>query len=259
MSKGAVRTLNILECFLDAQDTFLGVSEVARLLDLDKSTISRELHVLEEHGWLFLEPASKKYALGPKTLQLSHRLLPPIDWPGLALDVMQSLRDGTLETVSIQVKVGMYRVCVFQLPGLHEVRRVIEEGQFLPLFAGSNGKAILAFLPPTELQQYFQVVTLSKLTARTITSPTVLREALLMIRERGYAIGVDERMTGVSGIAVPLFQNEKVVASLSVTGPSGRWTMSKMEQYAPDLIDGGKIVSSRLSMSQGPGGATEET
>lgn len=253
MSKGAVRTLNILECFLETKDNFLGVSEVSRLLGLDKSTISRELHVLEERGWLFMEPTSRKYTLGPKTLLLSHRLLPAIDWPTLALDVMQSLRDATLETVSIQVKVGLYRICIFQLPGLHEVRRVIEEGQFLPLHAGSNGKAILAFISPSELEEFFQVVTLSKLTTHTITSPTVLREALLMVKERGYAIGVDERMTGVSGIAVPLFQGDEVVASLAITGPSSRLTMSRMEQHAQALLDGGRIISNRLAVSQNAG------
>lgn len=247
MSKGAERTLSILECFLDAQESFLGVSEVSRLLGIDKSTISRELHVLERHGWLFIEPMTRKYTLGPKILKLPQRLLPPIAWSSLALDVIQSLRDLTLETVSIHAKVGLYRVCVFQLPGLHEIRRIIEEGQYLPLYAGSNGKVILAFISHDELDQFFQVITLSQLTSHTITNPTTLRESLLIIRERGYSLGVDERMEGVSGIAAPIYQDGSVVASLSITGPSSRWTMSKMEQYSQALMDGGEIISKRLS------------
>jgi DNA-binding IclR family transcriptional regulator len=250
MSKGSQRILDILDCFLTSDQPLLGVSDVASQLHLDKSVVSRHLHLLARREWLFLEPTHKKYTLGAKMLRIPHKVMPAIDWPQIALEIMQSLQALTRETVAIHVKTGLYRICVYQLPGLYEIRRVIEEGQYLPLYAGSNGKVILAFSSPKDIDHYLQAVTLTQLTPHTITDVTLLRESLLVIRARGYAIAINERVEGVSGIAVPLFQGEHVIASLSVTGPSSRWTLSHMDQHKKALIEAGKLLSQRLTQEK---------
>src|SRR4051812_34705814 len=57
----------------------LGVTELAGVLELNKSTIFRILATLANHGFIEQDLETKKYKLGYKCLELSARLLETID------------------------------------------------------------------------------------------------------------------------------------------------------------------------------------
>src|SRR5512135_828173 len=64
------RGLAILDAFSSGQ-TELGVNELARMLDMHKSTVSRLCATLEQAGYLARDAVTDKYRLGARVQQLT--------------------------------------------------------------------------------------------------------------------------------------------------------------------------------------------
>ena len=247
------KALLILCQFLDAPD--IGVSETARRLGMDKSTVFRLLATLQAHTFVTTDPTTKRYRLGPMVLHLSAVLYDQLDLRRVALPVMHRLRKACQETLTLEVRFADVRVCVEQLPSLQPIRRVVEIGQRLPLYAGASGKLLLAFSDDAEA--LLSRLDFKRLTRRTPRTAEVLRQEIEEIRASGYAVSVDEVLSGVSGIAVPVRDYRgRVIASLAASGPSGRLTRGKMERLSDQMIAGAATVSTGLGHRQrGPGPA----
>jgi IclR family pca regulon transcriptional regulator len=74
-----------------------------------------------------------------------------------------------------------------------------------PAYASAMGKALLAHLPPAQLESYLAAVRPEPVTERTITSVDALREELARVREQGYALSEGEHRPGVRSVAAPIF------------------------------------------------------
>ena len=87
---------------------------------------------------------------------------------------------------------------------------------------------------------------LKKYTDHTISDAGELRAHLDAVRRQKFAIDNEEYFLGARCIAVPIFNHtERVVAALSVVGPTVRMTTSKIEEFIPLVQDAGRSVSRR--------------
>ena len=68
-SQSLERGLGILASFTSAQP-LLGVSELARAVGLSRSTTHRYMATLTRLGYLQQDPATRRYRLGPRVLDL---------------------------------------------------------------------------------------------------------------------------------------------------------------------------------------------
>jgi DNA-binding IclR family transcriptional regulator len=85
------------------------------------------------------------------------------------------------------------------------------------------GKAILAFLPEVRVDEILDRHGLPQQTDRTITTREDLEERLERVRENGYALDREERLTGLTCVAAPIRSDDGgVVGSISVSGPASR-------------------------------------
>jgi len=76
-----------------------------------------------------------------------------------------------------------------------------------------------------------------------------LKKCLKKIKRDGYAIDKEEFKIGINCLGVPIINNEgKAIASISVTGPSSRFTLSKMKKLKDTLINLSKDISHHLNM-----------
>ena len=176
----------ILDCFSVARPE-LGVREAARLANISPSTAGRLMGEMENAGILQQNPASKAYSPGSKVLTWSSVYLALLNIRTTALPFMENLRRETGETVTLYVLEGNDRLCVERMESQHNIRMVTRVGSRLPLYAGSAGKAILAFLPEADREEYLAGVVLKPLTDQTIHDPAVLRQELVKIRQEGVA------------------------------------------------------------------------
>ncbi len=242
----AERIVRVLKAFADSGSA-LGVSELARRLDLPKSVVHRTLTSLVGTGFLQKEEASGRYRLGPEAIGLGLAALGRVDLVEIALPHMEVLRSRTGETVTLSVRVGNARVYVAQLVSPQDVKMTVEIGRRWPLYAGASGRAMLAMLSPADLEQHFATVELVALTERTIVAPDGLRASLAAVRAQGCAVSLGERDPWAGAVAAAVITPAQgVLGAVSVCGPLPRFTQERVEAFVPALKEAVQGIAERL-------------
>ena len=193
--------------------------ELADLCRLNRSTAWRILATLEEEGLVDRDPATNRYSIGPAAARLAAAATDSL--PRAARPHLEELSRRTEETVSLAVPRRLQLVYVDQVQAPH-VMAADWLGRAVPLHATSTGKALLAFLPPEELDTTV-TRSLPQFTDRTITDPAELRAELDRTRRRGYAVSRGELETALWGASAPVKDSHgRAVAVISVWGAEGR-------------------------------------
>ena len=226
----------LLDCFSVAQPE-LGVREAARLAAISPSTAGRLMAEMKDAGILKQNPASKAYSPGSKVLTWSSVYLALLNIRTTALPFMEELRRDTGETVTLYVLDGNDRLCVERMESQLNIRMVTRVGSRLPLYAGSAGKAILAFLPEAAREEYLRSVVLKPFTDQTIRDPDAMRLDLAKVRQEGFALSCGEWISEASGVAAPIFgPGGGVLGALSISGPGSRLTVEHLRQIASQAV-----------------------
>jgi DNA-binding IclR family transcriptional regulator len=221
----------------------LGVAELGRKLSLHKSTASRLLATLESEGLLERAPGGDKYRLGYEFVRLAGQVPRSADVRAAARPFLTELAAASNETVHLAVLDGGEVVNVEQVSSPHIVRMKDWVGRRTPLHCVANGKALLAFLPETDLARVL-AGPLARFTPHTLTTKTALRAELERVRARGYAIAQGEIEEGLNAVAAPVRDAAgNVVAALSVSGPAYRMTAAKL----PKLAELTKSIADKIS------------
>ncbi|MDR6226022.1 IclR family transcriptional regulator [Desmospora profundinema] len=229
--RAAERALDILLCFTEAPE--LSLTEIARMTDLNKSTVYRLLATLEEKGFLIRDGDTEKYRLGFRIWELSTHLSQSDDPAILFLPEMEKLRDAIEETVSLYVRDGYERIRVQAVESNQAIRRVAPIGARMPLAVGASSKVLAAFSEPSE-----QALILGDPGWPETVDQGEYLQQLQRIKKEGYATSVEEREAGTSAVAVPVFDRHgKIVAALAVSGPVGRLTVDRMKEVVPHAIE----------------------
>jgi IclR family transcriptional regulator, acetate operon repressor len=228
--QSAERMLALLKTFDDGR-VELGVAEIARALDVHKSTASRLAAALERTG--FLARAGRRYRLGVEVIRLGTIALRSFDLVATMQPGMEKVSQRTGETVNLAVPDGEDVLNVAEVPSTYILSCSGGWiGRRTRPHAVANGKVLLAYgaLPrPRTLERY---------TARTITTLGALERELDQVRGDGYAKAISELEEGLVAVAAPVFDPAGTcVAALSVSGPEFR--------MLPETLDGlGKLCAS---------------
>jgi DNA-binding IclR family transcriptional regulator len=90
-------------------------------------------------------------------------------------------------------------------------------------------------MPAQRREEILLSVPLLALTTNTITDLAALRKELDYIRQQGYAISRGEWTQDASGIAAPVFDPTGIVAAVTISGPSQRFTNDAFARYVPEV------------------------
>lgn len=244
--KSIKRSVQILKSFT-LQSKELGITELSRILHLHKSTIHRILVTLEDEHIVLQNQATKKYRLGMKLFELGNIAKEQIEIRDYAKPIMDELAKKTEESIDLNIISDNKRVSIEKIDSPHDLRRIIQLGRSLPLYCGGSGKAILAFLPASEIERIICKENLICLGPKTITDPVILREHLKEIRKNGYAQSFEERVIGSSSVAAPIFDYEgNVIASISISGPITRFTKKKIPIFISLVKEAAEKISTKF-------------
>lgn len=245
------RASDVLSLFADTRGPTLGVTEIANALGLSKAVVYRILTSFRAKGYIEIDPGTRRYSLGPRSLHLGLAYLRGTDVPTLARPEMEGLSLATDETATLSLRTGWTRVYVDQVTPVRDVKMVIQVGLQVPLHAGASSKAFLAFLEDEDIDEYLKQP-LASLTEATVTSVRALKTELLEIRDRGYAASVGERLDGAASVAAPILDHaSRPVAVISVCGPAERFRATA-DASAAKLLDATGRISARLGYRAGP-------
>ena len=208
--------IDVLETVAFSEEE-LGVTQIGERLRLAKGSVHRHLQTLTERGYLSQNPATSRYAIGPKSRLLS-RLAPEADLVRLAEGPMRELRDKVGHTVVLSERTPRGALVVSKLSGMSAIEIGVRSGSELPFHASAQGKVMLAF-SPRPFQNRVLSKALQSYTHRTLTSTTALERQLALIAKEGYASAPEEAMLGINAVSAPVFDNrDECVAALAIVG-----------------------------------------
>jgi len=216
------RALDVLEVLATADE--LGVSEIAARTGLVPSTAHRLLATLVARGYAAQSPASGRYLLGYKLLELGATLQDRLGrLKSAARPHLEAIQEDTGETTNLVVLDGRNAVYVESVSGTRSVRLFTEIGGAIPAHTSGSGKALLAWREPAEVEALLGGGPLAASTPRTLTTLDALQEDFARIRRRGFSTDNEEHEPGVACVATPILDGAGLpVAAISVSGPTPR-------------------------------------
>ncbi len=238
----------VLKSFSAANLTW-GVADLASHLQLSTSSTHRILSTLADEGILDQDQVTGRYRMGLAAFDMVAAMPKQRSLHEAVLVSMTELRARTGETVQVGVLDGNEVVYVERLESPHTLRVFTELGRRAPAHRTGSGKAILAFLPAEQRNEFLAKWQPDSATEHTITEVGRLREQLRQIRRVGYAENRQESEMGVVSVAAPI-RNETgyAVASLSLAGPSERMDPNRIG-YAHAVTVFSRAVSLQMGWS----------
>ncbi|MFB7724657.1 IclR family transcriptional regulator [Nocardia sp. NPDC056100] len=223
-----------------------GVTEIAAELGVHKSTVSRLIAVLESRGYVEQLSERGKYRLGFTIVRLAGSTSAHMDLPRQSQDVCDELAARLGETTNIAILDSDRIVNVAEAVGSAGVALRTWVGQSCPAHATSSGKVLLAELSATELRTHLSR-RLDSFAPNTITELPALRTQLEQIRRQGWAACEEELEIGLNAVAAPIRDSDgRIIAALSVSGPSYRLPPARFPETARQAIDSAHTISRRL-------------
>ena len=218
------RAARALSLFLESDgDGGLRVTEAARRLRVNKSTVSRLFATLRDLGFVTADADDGRYYVGPTAYAVGCRF----SGAALARAVQQVIRDlsgQSSSTAQLGMLQGNRVVFLTVNPGPHRLRVVARPGDTQYVHASAMGKAMLAALPAGTRDALISTMldrtgTLPAVGPRTYRDPAALLTDLLWTAKRGYSISNEESAAGMVGIGSYVGNAAGVHTALSVAFP----------------------------------------
>ena len=225
-------TLRLLE--LVRQTRSVSASTAAREIEVAPSTAHRLFAMLEQHGLVERDPATKAYSIGPWLVELGLAELRALDIREKARPYLRGLVETVGETAHL---VGLYGSdavfldCIECSAALRATSRI---GQRLPAHCTAAGKVQLAMLPVEYLTKLYPSEQLDGLTPNSTRSRAALFRELARVRKVGFATNKRESETDLHAVAAAITDEVGAVrGAITVAGPPERMKLSRLRAVGP--------------------------
>ncbi len=248
------RTIQSLERALDLLDILahadgeLTLGEIAARSRLNNSTCHHLLATLVKRGYVGRNRRNRAYFLGGRLTELSDRRIKQFNLAALAAPELKQLGDVTGESVHLAVLQGSALVTLAKLESRLPVRVGADDiSKTNAAHATATGKAILAWLPESEIGRVIAANGLTRFTERTIITIPALMEELRLVRRNGCAVDNEEFQPGVVCIGAAIRDHAGAVAgSVSCSMPAMRAKARPREQVKSAVKNCAAAISERL-------------
>ena len=244
------RAVALLKCF-EGGARSLGLSELVRLMGLNKVTVHRLAQSLVSEGLLKKHPGTLRYSISYGLLELGRELLNPRGVIPIAHPILARVAEMTEETVMLNLRDGDKAVIVDEIVSKHPIHYSIGTGFSADLRLGAAGNAILAAMPEAEVEELLTRPEPKRQSGLEYTSEE-MRDLLRTIRAHGFARSVAHRVSGAVGFASAFFGPEgDVMGAIALVHPDNRHPDSEQQDaFAQAVIEAAAEVTEALRFSE---------
>lgn len=209
-------------------------AQIARELDVDRSTALRLLRELESLGYVHRDAVTRRYeVVGEKIYQLLPREPSGKNAADEIREILLQIRDETKEAAMFAVPAEDHMVYMEFITALYPVSVQDERGAVRPMLRSAVGRAYLSALPTESLEGMVGRI----LRKEGSEDPAGIGREIASTRLRGYGMDCNETISGVSCVAVPLLARGLLVGALGITAPSERLTPDRIVQVGRRLLE----------------------
>ncbi|HLZ26508.1 MAG TPA: IclR family transcriptional regulator [Chloroflexota bacterium] len=241
------RGLALLDCFIEQPGPH-SLIELSRRVGLGMPTSLRLIRTLEEAGYLRQDPATKRYRLSWKMLQLQDVTASILDYADVARPYLEDLASTLGEATGMAVLDGTDVRHAIRVSSARIVAANIPPGSLFPPHATAMGKVLLAALEPSVVRDLAVQRPFERFTPTTLTAIDEVLAHLREVAAQGYAVSNEEWEPGLRSLAAPVFTRDcRVVAAVCVTVVRpGVSTLTMERDFLPGLRQAAECISAEL-------------
>ncbi|MGH3510513.1 MAG: IclR family transcriptional regulator [Nocardioidaceae bacterium] len=224
----------------------LGVTEIAALVGLHKSTVSRVLATLQELGLVERDTVTRRFRLGLGVIALAGPMLAELDVRRIAYPVLQELTQRTGETAALMVWDDTAAVCVEQVPSTHQVKHTTPLGTRYRTTSDSSVSVFLAEMQSAHVRELLSSGQVGgpQLDAASIDAYV---ERLGEAKRSGFTLNYGETSIEEVGISAPVYDHRgHVTAAVLASAPYFRVSRQQLEPLVQAVRDAAQEVTRRL-------------
>lgn len=232
--------------YLAASGTPVGVTRVARDLELNSSTCFNLLKTLVHEGLVTFDDATKTYAIGIGLVELAKGALEQSSYVRLMRPHLEALAEEHRVTATLWQRTEKERVVLVDLADNPSTMRVhMSIGQRLPMYIAALGRCMAAYSELSEKQLRDRIAAL-----RWENAPTFEEyyAEVQHVRERGYAIDNGNYVKGVTTVSAPVVDSSNhAIMAMSAVGFTAQLNKAALRQLGEELHKRASEVSRALS------------
>lgn len=237
------KAIELLVCF-SIDTPAWSLSDLARSVCLPKSTAHNLLRTLQQFDLVRQEPETRRYRVGPRALELGLLFAKRSGVLAQSRPVLRRLVEATGETCKLGILSNDQVVIVAALESAFQLHTRGDVGTRWDLHSTSLGKAILAALTDAEAREILKRTGMRGHTKHTVRTWAAMQEELQAVRERGYALDLEENEPGVRCIAAAVTDPLRgSVAAVSISGPKVRLSDERMQEIAREAMAAARTIS----------------
>lgn len=252
---GLERGLRLL-CEFSRQDKSLSAPELARRLDVPRSTVFRLLATLERMGFVERNEGGRDYRLGMAVLRLGFEYLASLELTEIGRPLLDRLRDQISYPCNLVVRDGRSIVYVAKSVTPTAFVSSVNVGTRLPAHATVLGRVLLEDLSLAELRALYPEEHLEVFSSNTPKTVVELFDMVQQDKQRGYVLQEGFFETSISTIAAPVRDHSgRVVAAMGATIPSPHIDGGQLDQIVGLVRDTADELSRLLDHAPENAGA----
>lgn len=242
-----VRTKKILDT-LSGSTKPMGVSELARLLDLPKSTVHGLCHTLVDLG-LMMRVGPSQFAIGPHVLSWANAFEGQSDLTQEFMRIAEASDLISQQAINLSILTGKEVMYVACRRGTDPLGVSFRPGVRLPAPFTATGKAMMSTMHADEVRRIFANEWPSPWTKRSVQNVDALLAELEETRERGYSIDDGQLRDAMVCFGAPVFSasDDRAVAGIAIGLLSGEVN----DESTAKVSNAVRTLAHRLSLRLG--------
>lgn len=189
----------------------LTISEIAQGLGRSMSEVFRIIIVMERQGWLIKDPATDRYSVSYRLLDLAYRATPAQALATVAAPVMAELSADCNQSCHLVIRAEARGLVIQRQENSGPAGFAMRTGVAIDLVTSCSGHVLLAYLSDAEMRSVKERLEGSG------TGVDTIEARLRIVRERGYEMSPSARAAGVTDVSAPVFGFDgRVAAALTI-------------------------------------------
>lgn len=236
--------LRVLSAFRGGESD-LGLSDICRITNLDKSSAQRCTHTLVALGYLEKDMRTRRYHPSARVLDWTVAYMRSDHLIQVAGPHLVNLHDETRQAVNLSRLVDTDVIYVIRIPARRARLLSPIVGERVPAFCTASGRAILSGRSAEEVAAVLDRSSLQPFTEGTICDRKTILTRIAAARRTGYTIAEEECLPGELTIAAPILDAEgRSIAGLNMSMTTRDWTVERMRaELAPALLRTAALLS----------------
>jgi len=240
------RAFDILEALARSSGP-MSLADLSLAVRLNPSTCHHLVGTIGRRGYITQNEETKRYSLGSKIFQLSEARTGQINLIDVAMPFLTRLNQKTGEATHLVVIEGAELVTIAKLGSQHAVKVDSTARRSDAAHATATGKAILAWLPESQIDEILKARGMERFTAETITSRRALIEELRLVRRHGYSEDREEFEPGVHCIGAAIRSHKgAVIGSVSISMPTMRVSEETLVKARKEVVWAAQEITKQL-------------